>query len=654
MPSPLSILRYSLITIGFCALWLGLHWLAAIFEAAPGASIWYAARGLSLALLLVFGLHYAPALFISSLLGGIGYHLPEHPGNWLGVAGFITLTISLTAWCLRYLEFSPFMRLRDAIALIVLGAVAAFITACGVVWISLGSGFVPVESFGLNVLRFFIGDYIGILIVVPLVVLVSAARSPADLWQKPSTTDPYQTSRYALEGLLIFATGAALLWLAIGNEVNTHGTASREHWYLLLLPLAIAAVRFGPLGAALATMSLSAAVVVAAQRFDIKSESTDLQLLILSFAAMSLLLSSAVTDRQRSQAALAAMHRNEAERARREAEQSRLSKARFLAATTHDLRPPFEAVRLGLETLRLHDLPPDAKKVLQQTKSAARVLSEVFESVLDTARLEGEIRTAEPRCIPLDPLLRQIAAEATASHPLAEQTIRIRSTKQHVVADPVLLARLLRNLVANAIQASYPTGRVLLGVRRIGVMLRLEVHDTGHGIEAERLPSIFEPFVTGFPGGAGIGLSLVHEITDQLGANLTVHSRISRGTSFTLELPIAAESAANNPRLRSVMATFSNRVIAISISHQVRRQLLTAVLDNWGAAVLAEATTAALQHQLEQLGSKADLLIVDSLESLSNHERRIALQIMELPSATASRALSADLATIISELQQVH
>ena len=89
MSAQISLRRHPLvrdIAIGgaFIVLWLNLHLAAVVFETAAGSSAWYPARGLSLALLMIFGLRFAPAVFIASLLGGIRYHLPGHPGAWLG------------------------------------------------------------------------------------------------------------------------------------------------------------------------------------------------------------------------------------------------------------------------------------------------------------------------------------------------------------------------------------------------------------------------------------------------------------------------------------------------------------------------------------------------------------------------------------------
>lgn len=640
MPAPLPMLRYLAVSAVFCVVWLNLHLAAAVFEIAPMASVWYPARGLSLALLLIFGLPYAPALFVASLIGGVDYHLPAHPENWLGSAGLITLAMAAAAWTLRRMDFTAGLRLKDAAALIVVSALACLLIALGMSALFLGAGTIEAPAFADLAFQFFVGDYLGVLIVVPPALLL--ARLPTR--RRSARPRRLELGRGAGEALLLVGTAAAVLWLAVDEpRLNTGSTFGR--WYLLLLPLALAAIRFGPPGAAAATLALSVAAVAVARDQGLAVHLVDLQLLLLAFSAASLLLGSAVADRERTREELAAVLRREAERARREAVQARQSMARFMAATTHDLRPPFEAVRLGLETLRLQNLPAETQAVVQRAESAARSLARVLESVLDTARLEGEIRAASPRVVALQPLLRRVAVEAAAVHPLPERALAVIPTSLRAITDPLLLERLLRNLVSNALRASALSGRVVLGCRRRGMMVRLEVHDTGCGIEPERIDGIFEPFVSGHAGGSGIGLSLVREISEELGVGLAVRSRLARGTVFSLELPLTAPTR-GQPALAAARAAVRDRVIAIAVNRPVRRELLAAVLSDWGAAVVTGGDSDTVAAELAQLGSRADLLVVDEpVEDV----RPEAVDSLEL--ASAAPPLRADLAAIASRLR---
>ncbi|WP_119155113.1 ATP-binding protein [Caldimonas tepidiphila] len=651
--APAALLRYSIPAAAFLMLWLNLHWLAVIYETAPGSSAWYPARGLSLALLLIGGLRFAPVVAVASLVGGISYHLPDHPENLIANALLIAGGMSAAAWALRRLGVSAATRLRDAVALVLLSALAELVTAYGVVAVNVRSGLLAPQEYWGVAFQFFVGDYLGILIVVPVALHLAALWPPGEL-RRRLRLSPEKRSRLLQSGvelLLIAAISGELLWLGLSDGGYTASTLAR--WYLLLLPVSLAAIRFGPQGAAYTTLLLSAGIVAVVRATGNPVGQIDLQLLLMSLCIVSLLLSASGADRRRSLEAVAAMHRSQAEKARREAERARMSKARFLAATTHDLRPPFEAVRLGLETLALQKLPPEMDEVLRRTQNAARSLSRVLESVLDTARLEGEIRGVTPRDLALGPLFEQLAAETALAHPRGGAAVRARPTALHVIADPVLIERVLRNLLSNAVRACVPSGRVLLCARRRGLMVRIEVHDSGTGIAAERLPLIFDDFESGHAGGIGIGLSLVREISDQLGLGLKVRSLHGRGTVFCIELPLSTRSPEPGPRFREAAARVRDRVIALATRDAVRGEMITATLSDWGAAVVAGSEPEGVLQELRAIDSRADLFVVGDVSRPVEADRRDAGRIVELPASSGVAGRGRPLAADLEELLRV-
>ena len=298
----------------------------------------------------------------------------------------------------------------------------------------------------------------------------------------------------------------------------------------------------------------------------------------------------------------------------------RASKARFLAATTHDLRPPFEAMRLGLETLALQGLPPHSRRVLDDVQQASQALGRVMHSVLDTARLEGEIRSVTPRAFALGPMLAQIAREAALLHPTG--AVRARSTQAWVVGDPTLTERLLRNLLANAVSACTArgegdqarVGRVLLAVRPRGLLLRVEVYDSGRGVPEQLMDHLFDDFCSGTPGGLGLGLSLVREIADQLSLQLELRSKPGRGSRFSIGLPLALRSAVPGGPLWTARAAIADRVVAVALREPLHADLLSAVLSDWGLAVMQSADAGLLQQELKQLDCRADVLLSDQAD----------------------------------------
>ena len=165
-------------------------------------------------------------------------------------------------------------------------------------------------------------------------------------------------------------------------------------------------------------------------------------------------------------------------------------------------------------------LEDEARRLVDQTQAAARSMGRIVHSVLDIARLEGELRSVKPRPFRLLDVLQSVAREAAAAHSQGTELVRIHCANDPVVVgDPVLLERVLANLVSNGLRATRVSGRVLIGVRRAGPLaLRLEVHDSsGDGMPAARRRNLFAPFQAAGGPGLGIGLSLVHEVAGEMG-----------------------------------------------------------------------------------------------------------------------------------------
>ena len=173
--------------------------------------------------------------------------------------------------------------------------------------------------------------------------------------------------------------------------------------------------------------------------------------------------------------------------AKAEAERANQSKTRFLAAASHDLLQPLNAARLFLSALSETECHPRARQLIGSTEAAFELIERLLASLLDISKLDAGVMAAEPRDVPLGPLLRALAAEFA---PLAERKgieLRAVPTSAVVRTDPDLLLRILRNLLSNAVRYT-PEGRVLLGVRRRGGGLAVEVGDTGIGIRRSGRP----------------------------------------------------------------------------------------------------------------------------------------------------------------------
>ncbi len=227
------------------------------------------------------------------------------------------------------------------------------------------------------------------------------------------------------------------------------------------------------------------------------------------------------------------------EAALRVAERASSQKSHFLAAASHDLRQPAQALRLFLETMKIEAKGDKQRRIAELASESLRGMEDLLQTLLDVSVLEAGTATMSMADVALRPLFIRIRAEFA---PLAEAKgleLIVVDTSATVYSDPVHLDRILRNLVSNAIKYT-PTGRVLLGMRRLGPEMRIEVWDTGIGIAEDAIERIFDDFyqinneARNRQFGLGLGLGIVRRTADLLGHRLLVRSRPGKGSIFAL------------------------------------------------------------------------------------------------------------------------
>ena len=273
------------------------------------------------------------------------------------------------------------------------------------------------------------------------------------------------------------------------------------------------------------------------------------------------------------------------DQARREAERANDAKSRFLAAVGHDLLQPVHAAQLFTDSLARQLEDPPRRERLGQIRGALDSTSDLLTGLFDMSRLEAGGLVPQPRRFPLAEVLDPLASEFRALAAARGLEFRYRPSSAWTSSDPQLLRRVLQNFLANAVRYTRE-GRVLLGVRPQGDRLRIEVHDTGPGIEAAQLASIFEEFRRGEGAagqGLGLGLAIAERIADLLDAPLRVNSTVGRGTTFSLLLPRAPgpRVAAPVPARARLAGT---RILAVD-NDPMALEALTGVLRGWGCEV---------------------------------------------------------------------
>ena len=223
-----------------------------------------------------------------------------------------------------------------------------------------------------------------------------------------------------------------------------------------------------------------------------------------------------------------------------EAERANLSKARFLAAASHDLRQPMQALSMFVEGLRTTDLHADQRQLVTQIRKSVSAVTDSLREILDISKLDAGVVQPRIDSFPVTQILDRIAFELrnlAARKGLSFEVVRSRCW---VSSDPVLLYRIVLNLAQNAIVYT-ESGKVLIGCRRFGRDLRIEVWDSGPGIPPEQRHAIFEEYVRlhgpNNREGLGLGLAICDRLARLLSHRIEVRSELSRGSVFTVTVP---------------------------------------------------------------------------------------------------------------------
>lgn len=236
-------------------------------------------------------------------------------------------------------------------------------------------------------------------------------------------------------------------------------------------------------------------------------------------------------------------------------------KNRFLASAAHDLRQPVHA--LGLYADWLSNEPELVGEIAPKIVESTKAVNSLFDSLFDLARLDsGKIRVGIER-VDVAKLLRDLELQY---RPLAEAKglqFRLRVARGRISSDPILLQRILGNLIANAVKYT-ARGGVLVASRRTARGMRVEIWDTGVGIAPEHQREVFREFFKAPPShagteeGFGLGLYIVSRLTGILGHPLQMKSRPGRGTVFRLGLE-DTDAAQAQARAAASMAQFASR-----------------------------------------------------------------------------------------------
>jgi len=303
--------------------------------------------------------------------------------------------------------------------------------------------------------------------------------------------------------------------------------------------------------------------------------------------------------------------------AKEAAERANLSKTSFLAAASHDLNQPLNAARLFLGVLA-SDLPEGrGHEIVARIEAALDTMDHLLTALMDISKLDAGFLQADCADVDIGALLAALAAEFLPQAVSIGLRLRLVETKAVVWTDRHLLERVLRNFIGNAIRYTH-SGRILIGCRRRGEGLRIDVIDTGLGIPKDKWQLIFREFhqLGNNPRrsekGVGLGLAIVERVAKLLDAPLDIDSAPGRGSRFSITVPHGRADAFARPvtvvPASSGTVDFGTCLVVVIDNDPQVLEGMQSLLHSWNCEVVGAASAAAA---LAALKRAPDIVIAD-------------------------------------------
>ncbi|MEW6590366.1 MAG: ATP-binding protein [Pseudomonadota bacterium] len=299
------------------------------------------------------------------------------------------------------------------------------------------------------------------------------------------------------------------------------------------------------------------------------------------------------------------------------AERANVAKSRFFAAASHDLRQPLHALSLFVAALKARNQQPETQTLIDNIEASTAAMELLFNALLDISRLDAGTIEAHPVHFPLQKLMQDLEHQFKA---LAEEKglrLRFRPCNATLYSDPLLIERILANLVANAIRYT-DDGGVLIGCRRRGHLLRISVIDTGRGIPADQQESVFQEFVQlhnparDRSKGLGLGLAIVSRLGRLLGHRVDLRSRPHHGSAFSIDVPLgdARLIAPPAPPAPPVHLPADALVLLVDDESAILRGMAE-LFDHWGIDLVTARSASEAEHWLAGLDRAPDVIVSD-------------------------------------------
>ena len=303
---------------------------------------------------------------------------------------------------------------------------------------------------------------------------------------------------------------------------------------------------------------------------------------------------------------------------RREAEEANRSKSRFLAAASHDLRQPMNALSINSYLLRASAPNSKTLELATEVEKSVRGLDELFAGLLDISKMEAGTVQAQLRVCSTRPLFEHVVRDHSPVATAKGLGLNVESSDALVRTDPLLLGRVIQNLVSNAIRYT-PEGTVRVHASASENWLVIDVSDTGIGIAAEEFERIFEDFYQvgnserDRERGTGLGSAIVRRYVELLGCQIDLRSEPDQGSHFIVRVPLATEAAAaQTPEAveseRGAVDLTGMAILVLDDDISVRRSM-SAMLTEWGCVPLPCASQNEAIESVERHSAPVDFII---------------------------------------------
>lgn len=269
------------------------------------------------------------------------------------------------------------------------------------------------------------------------------------------------------------------------------------------------------------------------------------------------------------------------DRGRRERELQRANDFHgvLLAIAGHDLRQPLQSIMSAYEWLARRLDTSSEQEYLRRGMFAIMRLSEQLDLLIEALRLLEHSANIQAAPVALSPIFARLCRDNEELANRKGLALLAHPTRAAVVSEAVLLESILRNLIRNALKYTGPGGRVLVGCRRRGALLKIEVHDTGIGIPPDKLSRVFEAFHrldSTRADGLGLGLFVVRRAVDLLGHSIEVRSTVGRGSCFSVLAP-ATDAACVGLRTEPLAGEGARGEMSIPAAKRFSRPHLVAI-----------------------------------------------------------------------------